>query len=102
MALACLELERGDEVIIPSFTIVSCALAVLYNGGVPVLVDADPKTWRMDVAQVEAKVTKRTRAIMPVPLYGHPVNMDPFLSLAEQRGVAIIEDVAGSVKNEHY
>jgi len=94
LAVACLGLGPGDEVIMPTFTIISCALAVVYNGGVPVLVDADPHTWCMDVKQVEDKITSRTRAIMPVHIYGHPVDMDPILDLADKNGLAIIEDAA--------
>ena len=93
-ALACLDLQPGDEVILPTFTIISCAQAVLYNGGLPVLVDCDPRTWCMDPSQVEAKITPRTRAIMPVHIYGHPVDMDPLFALAEKHGLAIVEDAA--------
>ncbi len=93
-ALGCVGLEPGDEVIIPTFTIISCALAVIYNGGVPVLVDSDPRTWCMDVSLVEAKLTSRTRAIMPVHIYGHPVDMDPILELARKHGLLVIEDAA--------
>jgi perosamine synthetase len=94
VAAACLDLQPGDEVIMPTFTIISCALAAVYNGAVPVLVDCDPRTWCMDVDQVKAKISERTRAIMPVHIYGHPVDMDPILNLAEQHGLAIIEDAA--------
>ena len=94
LAVACLGLKPGDEVIMPSFTIISCALAVIYSGGIPVLVDSDPNTWCMDVDQVKEKVTSRTRAIMPVHIYGHPVDMDPLLDLANQHGLAVIEDAA--------
>lgn len=94
LAVACLGLEPGDEVIMPTFTIISCALAVTYNGGVPVLVDSDPRTWCMNVHQVEEKITPRTRAIMPVHIYGHPVDMDPLLELADRYGLAIVEDAA--------
>src|SRR3990172_6028392 len=94
LAVACLGLEPGDEVILPTFTIVSCALAVIYNGGVPVVVDFEPRTWCLDVHQAEKKITHRTRAIMPVHIYGHPVDMDPLLDLAERYGLAIIEDAA--------
>jgi perosamine synthetase len=93
-AVACLSLEAGDEVIMPTFTIISCALAVLYNGGVPVLVDADPETWCMDASQVAARITARTRAIMPVHIYGHPVDMDALLVLADEHDLTIIEDAA--------
>jgi perosamine synthetase len=94
LAITSLDLRPGDEVILPTFTIISSVLAVLYNGGVPVLVDADPRTWCMDVAEVERKITPRTRAIMPVHIYGHPVDMDPLLELAERHGLAVIEDAA--------
>jgi perosamine synthetase len=94
VAVGCIGLEPGDEVIMPTFTIISCGLAVIYNRGVPVLVDAEPRTWCMDVTQVEAKITPRTRAIMPVHIYGHPVDMDPLLALAQKHGLAIIEDAA--------
>jgi perosamine synthetase len=94
IAVRCLDLKPGEEVILPSFTIVSCIQAIIYAGGVPVLVDSDPGTWCMDVSLVERKVTPRTRAIMPVHIYGHPVDMDPILSLADRYGLAIIEDAA--------
>jgi perosamine synthetase len=94
LAIAALDLRPGDEVIIPTFTIISCAQAVIANGGIPVLVDSEPRTWCMDVAQVEAKLTPRTRAIMPVHIYGHPVDMEPLIGLARRRNIAIIEDAA--------
>jgi perosamine synthetase len=94
LAIASLGLAPGDEVIIPTFTIISCATAVIYNGGVPVLVDSDPRTWVMDVNQVREKIGPRTRAIMAVHIYGHPVDMDPLLALADQHGLQIIEDAA--------
>lgn len=94
LAVACLDLEPGDEVVIPAFTIISCALAVLYAGGVPKLVDADPRTWTMDPDAVARAVGPRTRAIMPVHIYGHPVDLDPILTLAEGRGLAVVEDAA--------
>jgi perosamine synthetase len=90
IAVACLDLEPGDEIILPTFTIISCAQAVTMNGLKPVLVDSDPRTWCMDVAQVEAKITPRTRAIMPVHIYGHPVDMDPLLELANKHNLVII------------
>jgi len=94
LALACIGLKPGDEVILPTFTIISCALAVIYNGGIPVLVDSDPRTWCMDTERVKEKINHRTRAIMPVHIYGHPVDMDPLLDLAKQHGLAVIEDAA--------
>jgi perosamine synthetase len=94
LAVACSGVKTGDEVIIPTFTIISCALAVIYNGGVPVLVDCDPHTWCMDVQRVKEAITSRTRAIMPVHTYGHPVDMDPLMDLSDQYGLAIVEDAA--------
>ena len=93
-AVGCLDLKPGDEVIMPTFTIISCALAVVYNGGVQVLVDSDPETWTMDVLKIEEKITPRTKAIMPVHMYGHPVDMDPVLALAKKYNLRIIEDTA--------
>jgi perosamine synthetase len=94
IAVATLGLKPDDEVIMPSFTIISCALAVIYNGGRPVLVDSDPKTWCMNVEHIEQKITRRTRAIMPVHIYGHAVDMDHVLDLANRYGLTIIEDAA--------
>jgi perosamine synthetase len=94
LAVACLGLQPGDEVILPTFTIISCAQAVTYCGGVPVLVDSDPDTWCMDARQIESRITERTRAIMPVHIYGHPVDMDPIRDLADRRGLILIEDAA--------
>jgi perosamine synthetase len=94
VALGCLELGTGDEVIMPAFTIISCAMAIVEHGLVPVLVDSDPRTWCMDVSQIEARITNRTRAIMPVHIYGHPIDMDPLLELAKKHNLAVIEDAA--------
>jgi len=94
VAIGCLDLKPGDEVIMPTFTIISCALAILENGGIPVLVDSNPRTWCMDVSQVEDRITPRTRAIMPVHIYGHPVDMDPLISLADKYHLEIVEDAA--------
>lgn len=93
-AVAALGLGTGDEVVVPTFTIVSCVTALLAVGAVPVLVDSDPELWTMDVSELEARVTERTRAVMPVHIYGHPVDMDPVLELAERRGLAVLEDAA--------
>ncbi len=94
LAVQSLNLARGDEVIIPTFTIISCALAVVYSGARPVLVDADARTWTMDVDAVKAALTPRTRAIMAVHMYGHPVAADPLLEIATHNGLALIEDAA--------
>jgi len=94
VAVGCLDLKSGDEVILPSFTIISCALPVVERGGIPVLVDSDPETWCMDVTQVESRITSRTRAILVVHIYGHPVDMDPVLALAKKYNLVVIEDAA--------
>lgn len=94
VAFAALQLPPGSEVILPTFTIVSCATAVVFNGLTPVLVDSDPRTWGMDVRQVEEKITPRTKAILVVHIYGHPVDMTPLLRLAEKHGLTIVEDAA--------
>lgn len=94
LAVWSLELDPGDEIIMPTFTIASCALAAIRNGCVPVLVDADPETWCLDVTRIQDRITSRTRAIMPVHIYGHPVDMDPVRSLADAYGLYVIEDAA--------
>ena len=102
VALQALKLEPGSEVILPSFTIVSCALAVVRAGCVPVLVDSDPLTWNMDVAQVEAKITPRTAAVMAVHIYGLPVDMKPLLEVAAKHHLAVIEDAAEVIGQTAY
>jgi len=97
VAVAALGLKPGDEVILPSFTIISCATAILRAGAVPVVVDSDPLTWNMDVTQIPALITPRTRAIMAVHLYGLPVDMDPLLALAARHGLRVIEDAAEAI-----
>ena len=94
VAILALGIGEGDEVIMPTFTIISCASAIIRAGATPVLVDADPLTWNMDVNQVADKINKRTKAIMVVHIYGLPVDMDPLIELAEKHGLKIIEDAA--------
>ncbi|HEY2595230.1 MAG TPA: DegT/DnrJ/EryC1/StrS family aminotransferase [Chloroflexota bacterium] len=94
VAIALLDLQPGDEVIMPSFTIISCAWPVVLADAVPVLVDSDPRTWTMDVSQVRARITPRTRAIMPVHIYGNPVDMQPLLDLAREFNLHMVEDAA--------
>ncbi len=93
-AVAALGLGPGDEVILPTFTIVSCAAAVVRAGATPVVVDADPQTWNMDPEQVASHVTSRTKAVMVVHIYGLPVDMDPILALAAKHHLKVIEDAA--------
>lgn len=94
LALKALDIGEGDEVILPTFTIVSCALAVIRAGAIPVLVDSCANTWNMDVAQIEAKITQRTKAIMAVHIYGLPLEMAPIVALAKKYQLKIIEDAA--------
>lgn len=94
LAVAALRLSPGDEVILPTFTIISCAAAIVRAGATPVVVDADPDTWNMVPEQVAAAITPRTAAIMVVHIYGLPVDMDPILELADRHQLAVIEDAA--------
>jgi len=94
VAVATLGIGPGDEVILPTFTIISCAAAVVRAGAIPVLVDCDAETWNINVQQIEAKISSRTKAIMIVHIYGLPVDMDPILEIAQKHGLKIIEDAA--------
>jgi len=94
LALSALEIPTRKEVVLPSFTIVSCLEAVLRNGLKPVLVDCDPRTYCMDISDVRRKITPDTAAIMPVHIYGHPVNMGEVLRIAQEHNLKIVEDAA--------
>jgi len=94
LALEALGVGPGDEVITVSNTYVATAFAISYTGATPVFVDVDPQTYNMTAELVEPKITPRTRAILPVHLYGHPVDMDPIMELAEQYGLWVLEDAA--------
>ncbi len=93
-AVEALGIGPGDEVILPTFTIISCIGQIVRSGATPVLVDSDPVTWNMDVSQIEAKITPRTKAIMVVHIYGLPVDMDPVLDIVQRYGLKLIEDAA--------
>ncbi len=94
LALAAFDIGAGDEVITAANTFIATALAISHVGAVPVLVDIDPGTFVMDVAQVESVITPATRAIMPVHLYGYPVDLEPLMELADRRGLVVIEDAS--------
>ena len=96
LVIEALGIGPGDEVIMPSFTIISCHAQILRNGATPVFVDALPDTWNMNVSQVESLITSRTKAIMAVHIYGLPVDMDPLLEIASRHGIPVIEDAAES------
>lgn len=93
-AIVALGIGPGDEVIIPAFTIISCAAAVVRVGATPVLVDCDPHTWNMDVNKIAERIGPRTKAIMAVHIYGLPVEMDEVLRLARIHNLKVIEDAA--------
>lgn len=94
LALVSLGIGPGDEVIMPSFTMIASANCVSYTGAKVVLVDSEPDTWNPDVSQIERKVSPRTKAIMPVHLYGHPTDMDPVIEIARRHDLYVIEDAA--------
>lgn len=93
-AIVGLGIGEGDEVIMPTFTIISCAAAVVRAGAKPILVDSDPLTFNMNVGEIEEKITDRTKAIMVVHIYGFPVDMDPVLDIAQKHRLFVIEDSA--------
>jgi perosamine synthetase len=93
-AIEALGIGLGDEVIMPSFTIISCIGQIIRAGAKPVLVDSDPITWNMDVGQIEGKITPRTKLIMIVHIFGLPVDVDPVLDIAKRHGLQVLEDAA--------
>ena len=93
-AVAALGLGPGDEVIVPAFTIISCAVAIVRAGARPVLVDCDRDSWNTTADRIAERITPRTKAIMIVHIYGLPVDMDPVFALAQRYGLKIIEDAA--------
>jgi perosamine synthetase len=100
LALRALDLPAGSEVILPTFTIISCALACIYNNLVPVFIDAEPDTWNMAVNQIEKIISPQTAAIMPVHIYGHPVDMDKIEAIASKHNLQLIEDFAEGIGSE--
>lgn len=94
VALFAADIGEGDEVIMPSFTIISCAIAPIRLGAIPVLVDIEPETWNMDVDQIESKITTKTKAIMAVHMYGHPCDMPAIMEIADKHSLIVIEDAS--------
>src|SRR5262245_5765383 len=94
LCLVTLGIGPGDEVLVPDLTFVATANVVRYTGATPVLVDSDPRTWGMDSVDARRKTTPRTRAIIPVHVYGHPVDMGALLAHAQEHGIDIVEDAA--------
>ncbi len=96
LALVCLGIGPGDEVIIPSMTFIATAWGISYVGAKPVFVEIDPARRTLDPSKLEAAITKRTKAIIPVHLYGMPADMDPILAIAGKHGIPVVEDAAQS------
>jgi len=94
LALVALGIGGGDEVICPTLTFIATANAISYTGAKPVFVDSEPYTWNIDPERIEEKMTKNTKAIIPVHLYGHPCDMDRILEIARANGLYVIEDAA--------
>lgn len=100
ISLLSLGIGKGDEVIVPDITWISTALAVLWTGATPVFADIEVDTWCIDPEDIEKKITKRTKAIMPVHLYGHPADMKRIKKIAKENNLYIIEDAAESIGSE--
>lgn len=94
LALKALDLQEGDEVIVPSFTMAGSVYPITQLGCVPVFIDCELRTFNMDIELLESKITDKTKAIMPVHIYGHPVDMDPILKLAKKYNLYVVEDAA--------
>ena len=96
-ALYELGVEKGDEVIVPALTFVATVNPVIYVGAVPVFVDVEIDTWNINPVEIEKSITKKTRAIIPVHLYGNPCNMDEIMSIAKKHDLRVIEDATESL-----
>ena len=94
LALSALDIKKGDEVIIPDLTFIATANAVRYCQAKPVPVDSEASTWCIDPEKVSDAITKRTKAIIPVHLYGHPANLERILEITESAGIFVVEDAA--------
>jgi len=96
LACATIGLKKDDEVLVSSSTNMACPFAIDYCGAIPIPIDIERDTWQMDVTKIEEKITKKTKAIMVVHLFGHPVDMDPVIKIAKKHKLKIIEDCAES------
>jgi len=101
LALITLGIGQGEEVIVPTFTYIASVNAITYTGATPVFVDSLPDTWQMDPDDVKKKITSKTKAIMPVHLYGHPCEMDKICKIAKENNLFIIEDAAESFGSKY-
>jgi len=100
-ALLALDLKEGDEVLLPSFTFVASANSVVGAGGIPVFVDINKEDYTIDVGDLQTKITKKTRAILPVHLYGHPADMDEIVDIAKSNSLDLVEDACQSLGSEY-
>ena len=98
LALLAFGIGPGDEVIVPDLTFAASINAIIYTGATPVIVDVERSTWNLDPEATAAAITPRTKAIMPVHLYGQPANMDAIMALAKEHGLKVIEDAAEAAK----
>jgi dTDP-4-amino-4,6-dideoxygalactose transaminase len=101
LALLAAGIGAGDEVITVPFTFVATVSTITYTGATPVFVDIDPVSYTMDVNQIEKAITAKTKAIMPVHLYGQPADMDPIMEIANRHGLKVIEDAAQAHRSEY-
>lgn len=101
LALETLGVKRGDEVIIPDHTMIATVNAILYTGAKPVFVDAEPRTYNIDINKIKEKITEKTAAIMPVHIYGHPCDMGAIMALAKKYNLLIVEDAAEAIGAEY-
>jgi dTDP-4-amino-4,6-dideoxygalactose transaminase len=101
LALKAIDLQKGDEVIVPALTFISTANVVVYCGGIPVFVDVEPDTLNMDPSKIERVITGKTKAIIPVHFHGQPADIDPITEIAQQHGLSIIDDCAQAMGAEY-
>ena len=101
LALLALGIGPGDEVIVPTLTFVATANAVRYTGAIPVFIGSESDTWNLRPDMIESLITSRTKAIIPVPLYGHPCDMDPIIDIARKNNLFVIEDAAQALGSEY-
>ena len=101
IAIKSLNLKKGDEIIVPSFSIISTVLCIIKNGLKPILVDSDLKNWNMDVNQVLKKINKKTKAIIVTHIYGFPVDMKNILKIANKKKITVIEDAAEMIGQKY-
>jgi perosamine synthetase len=102
LAMAALGIGEGDEVIAPTFTMMSPIFAILYTGAKPVLIDADKNYWTIEPLEIERKISKKTKAILVVHIYGNPVDIKPILEVAEKHDLYVIEDCAEALGATYY